>query len=394
MVNRPTRNYGAKPLKQCIMFLLSRYILKNTVITTLMISIVLTLIIWLTQTLRLLDFVLNGGAPMSLFGQMLFLIVPRFFEIILPLSLALGTVYSLNKFSADSELVVMQNSGLSPLRLSHGLIIFALSTAAFIFLLSGWITPLANRQLDRLRDVVKSEYSMGLLRPGIFNSIGSSATVYIAERTNLKDLRGVFIHLENEGEVPTTITAEQGGLITQNGKPVVIVFNGTRQQFNKKTGGIDNLKFERYTLDLSSLTNSITNLQLDPNEKTIPELWATDTSNMTPKDKQRTRGEFHSRFSRSLLTIAFALMSFVPFMIGKFNRRGQGMRVTVIIVGLLALQIVHLTSASLASSSLVGVIMLYAIPGIIAFLYAAVLLNDANYYKAINPFSRITESVA
>ncbi len=376
------------------MFLLSRYILKNTVITTLMISIVLTLIIWLTQTLRLLDFVLNGGAPMSLFGQMLFLIVPRFFEVILPISLALGTVYSLNKFSADSELVVMQNSGLSPLRLAQGLIVFAVTTALFIFVLCGWITPMANRKLDSLRNIVKSEYSMGLLRPGIFNSVGSNTTVYIVERTNLKDLRGVFIHFDKPGEIPTTITAEQGGLITQNGKPVVIVFNGTRQQFNKKTGGIDNLKFERYTLDLSSLSNGIASLELDPDEKTVPELMKTDTTNMEPKALQRLRGEFHSRFSTSLLTIAFALMSFVPFMVGKFNRRGQGARVTTIIVGLLALQIIHLGASSLAGTSIIGVILLYGVPGIIAFVYAAVLLNDANYYKALGPFALLKGKTA
>lgn len=362
------------------MYLLSRYLLKTTMITTLLISVILTLIIWLTQTLRLLDFVLNGGAPMRLFGAMLVLIIPRFFEIILPLSLALGTVYSLNKFSTDSELVIMQNSGLSPLRLSQGLIVFAFGVAIFILALSGWLTPMANRQMDKLRDVVKSEYSMGLLRPGIFNVIGDETTVYIAERTSLQDLRGVFIHFTKPGEPATTITAQQGGLITHNGKPLVVVFNGTRQQFNPKTGGIDNLKFERYSLDLSSMGSGGV-MRQDPDTKTVMELWSSPTIEGNTKEALRAKAEFHNRLSRPLLAIAFAFMSMVPFMIGRFNRRGQAKRMASIIVGILVLQIINMVSASLASSSVAGIILLYAVPSIIIFVYATLLMSDKNYYK-------------
>jgi lipopolysaccharide export system permease protein len=374
-ISQPKRYKG-------IMFLLSRYLLKSTMLTTILISLILTMIIWLTQTLRLLDFVLNGGAPFTLFGAMLVLIIPKFFETILPLSLALGTVYSLNKFSTDSELVVMQNSGLSPLRLAQGLIIFTLATAMFIFVLSGWITPLANRKMDALRDLVKSEYSMGLMRPGIFNTIGDDTTVYIAGRTSLQDLRGVFVHMTKPNEPATTITAEQGGLITNNGKQLLVIFNGTRQQFNEKTGGIDNLKFERYSLDLSSLTNSIENMQRDPNQSTVMELWHSPILADNSLGARRAKAELHSRLSLPFLTMAFSLMSFVPFLIGRYNRRGQAKRMTMIVFGLLGLQIIHLTSSSLANSSFLGLALLYAVPAGIIIIYSAILLADANYFKA------------
>jgi lipopolysaccharide export system permease protein len=355
-------------------------------LTTLLISIILTMIIWLTQTLRLLDFVLNGGAPFLLFGEMLLLIIPKFFEIILPLSLALGTVYALNKFSTDSELVVMQNSGLSPLRLAHGMIVFTFLTSFFIFVLAGWITPLANRQMDALRDVVKSEYSMGLLRPGIFNSVGDDVTVYIAGRTSLQDLRGVFVHMTKPNEPPTTITAEQGGLISNNGKQLLVIFNGTRQQFNQKTGSIDNLKFERYSLDLSSLTNSIENMQRDPNQSTVAELWHAPIFADNSVAARRARAEFHSRLSLPFLTIAFSLMSFVPFLIGRYNRRGQGKRMGIILVSIIAVQIIHLTSSSLANSSALGLVLLYGVPFVIIFVYASILLADKNYFKVFTNF--------
>lgn len=361
------------------MLLLSRYLLKNAALTTLFICVVLTLIIWLTQTLRLLDFVLNGGAPFSIFGSMLFLTIPRFFEIILPLSLALGILYALNKFSSDSELVVMQNSGLSPARLGRSLILFSLCIAAFIFVLSGWLTPMANREMDRLKGVVKSDYSLGLLRPGVFNLVGNDTTVYIAERTNLQDLKGVFIHTKDSPDEPAiTITAENGGLLTQNGKPFVVVFDGLRQQFNENTGMVETLRFERYSLDLSKMATEIEKLQMDPNERTLPELMQSEQTEENTKLYSRLRAELHSRMSRPFLTVAFALISLVPFLIGRFNRRGHGVRVLGIVISLIVLQCVHLGASSFAVTSFVGLTLLYAVPVAIIVGYMVFLLNDGD----------------
>lgn len=365
------------------MFLLSRYLLKNTALTTFFMCTVLTLIIWLTQTLRLLDFVINGGAPFRLFGAMLFLTIPRFFEVILPLSLALGVVYSLNKFSSDSELVVMQNSGLSPFNLGKAIIAFALLVATFLFILSGWLTPMANREMDRLRNVVKSDYSLGLLRPGVFNLVSDDTTVYIAERTNLQDLKGVFIHTNNPGEPPTTITAEHGGFITQNGKPLIVVFDGLRQQFNPQTGMVDMLKFERYSLDLSNLMQRIEKMQLDPNERTLTELWGNqnqDTGNI--KLDNRLRAELHTRMSRPFLVLAFTLISLVPFLIGRFNRRGHALRVGIIIAVLIVVQAIHLGASSFAVTSDMGIVLLYGVPLALIFGYGMLLMNDADYYRS------------
>lgn len=364
------------------MLLLPRYIVRNASLTTLFISLVLTMIIWLTQTLRLLDFVLNGGAPLKIFGALLFLTIPKFFEIILPISLALGTLYTLNKFSNDSELVVMQNSGLSPLRLAQGLLIFTAWAAFFIFILSGWLTPKANREMDRLRNVVKSEYSMGLLRPGIFNQVSDDTVVYIAQRTSLQDLKGVFIHMTPIGEPETTITAENGGLITQHGKPLVVVFDGMRQQFNPKTGMVETLKFERYSLDLSSLSTGLENIKADPNQNTVSELWRNGTDqNITPQLGKRVMAELHTRLSRPLLAAALSLIAMVPFLVGRFNRRGQAVRITWIMLAVLVTQALHLGASSMAITSGLGVILLYGIPLLVIALCTFVLLNDAEYYR-------------
>lgn len=367
------------------MLLLSRYLLKHVVLTTIMISLVLTLIIWLTQSLRLLDFIINGGAPMGLFGHMLVLSVPRFYEIILPLSLAIGIVYSLNKLSTDSEMVVMQNSGASPMQLAKGILAFSLLVSLFVFLLSGWTTPMANRELDRLRNVVKSDYGLGMLRAGVFNVIGGDTTIYIADRSDLQDLRGVFIYFNKEGQAPTTITAQHGGLVMRNGKPYVVVVDGVRQKFNPENGSIEKLKFQNYSLDLSSLLNKTPDLRLDPNDRTLPQLWRGEGADInTPLE--RLNAELHKRISNPFLTLSFSLLALVPFLCGYHSRRGQPWRLVLIGLGVITLQGLNMGLVQMAGKSFAGILLLYGLPVVTAAGCLFVLLNQKAFGDLVSSF--------
>ncbi len=364
------------------MLLLSRYLVKQVALITLVISVVLTLIIWLTQSLRLLDFIINGGAPMRIFAAMLVLTIPKFFEIILPLSLALGIVYAMNKLSSDSEVVVMHNTGASPIQLSQGILTFSVVVSLFIFIIAGWGTPLANRQLDHLRDIVKSDYSLGLLRPGVFNVIGNDTTIYISERSDLQDLRGVFIYFNKQGEAATTITAKRGGMVMRDGKPYVVVLEGTRQQFNPTTGSIDRLRFENYSLDLSSLINKAPDLHIEPDERTLTELWHTQ-----PKEDrtnpERLVTEFHLRLAKPLLTLAFGLLAITPFLRGTFNRRGQNGRLLAIIGGIILLQAIHLGSSHMSNHAGLGMALLYGSP-----VVSILLCWMALYHRTLSTWGR------
>ena len=361
------------------MFLLSKYLVKSCALTTFVISLVLTMIIWLTQSLRLLDFIINGGAPMRLFLNMLIMTVPSFYEIILPISLAIGIAYSLNKFSSDSEIVVMQNSGISPIKLASGTVSFIVIVASLVFLISGWFAPMANHRLDEIRNVVRSEYSMGLLRAGVFNTIGNDTTFYIAKRTDLQDLQGVFIHFNKLDELPTTITAERGGLIMRDGKPFVVIIDGIRQQFNPETGSIERLKFQNYSLDISSLLKRKDTILTEPEDQTLSNLWNKKADPTIYETPQRLRGEIHTRLSRPLLTLCFGLLALTPFLIGYFNRRGNALRLFFILLGVISLQIMNLGASHLATENMIGVFLLYIPPMIVCVYFLLKLTNHTQH---------------
>ena len=73
----------------------------------------MTAVIWLTQSLRLLDLVINRGQSAGTFAYLTVLLLPTMLTIIVPIAFFAGTLFALHKLNTDSELVVRVNGPLS-----------------------------------------------------------------------------------------------------------------------------------------------------------------------------------------------------------------------------------------------------------------------------------------
>src|ERR1700683_4222371 len=100
------------------MYHYSKYIVKNLVHSTLLITFSLTSIVWLTQALRFIDFIVNQGVSIAIFLKPTGLLIPSLVLMILPTALFCSVLFVYNKLKSDSELVVLQAAGLSRWRLS------------------------------------------------------------------------------------------------------------------------------------------------------------------------------------------------------------------------------------------------------------------------------------
>ena len=92
---------------------LTRYILRQSLGTTLFVTIALSAAIWLTQSLRLVDLIVNRGLSAELFFYLGILILPRFIDIVLPIGIFIAVLFTYNKLTAESEIVVMRAAGMS-----------------------------------------------------------------------------------------------------------------------------------------------------------------------------------------------------------------------------------------------------------------------------------------
>src|SRR5712672_1977139 len=104
---------------------LDRYILRQCLSVALFVTAALSAAVWLAQSLRLVDLIVNRGLSAEVFLYLALLILPRFFDIVLPIGAFIAVLFIFNRLTAESELVVMRSAGLSPLTLARPVMILA-----------------------------------------------------------------------------------------------------------------------------------------------------------------------------------------------------------------------------------------------------------------------------
>lgn len=331
------------------MLISTRYLLKNIFTVTVFVALTLTAVIWLTQSLRFLELIAASDAPPGLFLKLVALSLPRFLEIVLPVSLVVGILFSYHKLITDNELIVMRACGMDQRRLARPALMVAGVLSLLLLLMTTWLSPIALRHMQSLRQVIKAEYSALMLREGVFNTFGSDLTVYLRDRQG-GELRGMVIHdTRDRSSPPVTITAKKGAMAMIDGHPSIVVYEGMRQQFDSKTDSVSKLHFDRYIIDLRAFAEDVRVRWREASERTFFELLRPDQSDrFDAAHTKRFFIEANNRLLSPLNAIGFALVSLCCLLLGSYERRGYARKILLAIILVTALQVTSIGVASLA----------------------------------------------
>lgn len=343
---------------------INRYLLRNLAIATAVVTMALSAAIWLTQSLRLVELVVEGGAPFSVFLHLAVLSLPTFLSLVLPFGVLAGVLFTYHRMIVDSELVVMRAAGLGPMALARPALALGVIVMIICFALSLHLGPAAQRQLVAMRENVRADISATLLREGTFNELDKGLTVYVRDRLPDGTLQDLLIHDSRQPGIISTVVAQRGTLTEVDGQPRVLVHNGTQSKFTSATGKTEWLEFERYTVDLQALRKELAPRWVEPRERTVAQLWHPDDS---PEDKRfagRLSAELHNRIASPFLALGFAVIGLCALLPGEFSRRGRGQRVTVAAVLALVLQ-----AATLGIINIIG-----KAPSLTGLLYVVTIL--------------------
>lgn len=130
--------------------------------------------------------------------------------------------------------------------------------------------PAARAAMQELKQVISAEYSTFLLKEGVFNPVGDNLMIYLRSRQRGGELQGLLIHdTRPENKTPVTITARRGVMITAEDEPAVIIYDGSRQQYDPETGSLSRLEFEEYTLEIKNFRAQIRQRWRDAEERNI-----------------------------------------------------------------------------------------------------------------------------
>ncbi len=339
-----------------------RYVFKNLAIVTVITAIVLAAIILLTQSMKFLELIIESGASSAAFWILTLLALPRFFEVILPIAAMISCLFVYNRMASDSEVVVMRAAGQSPMRLAQPAISLALIVTIVLLFITSWLAPVTLASMQQMRQVIKAQYSSLLLREGVFNQIGAELTVYVHNKNKEGELEGLIIHDSRAVlEQPVTIIAKKGVILLSDEGQKVLVYEGSRQDFNPKTTGLNRLDFERYSIDLPE-GEEVRLRWKEPDERTFMELLNPDENIKRDVDSKKDfLTEAQRRIVTPFLTLTYTAIVLSFLLLGPVNRRGQNVRVSLAVLTVIILQGVYLAAVNQAGETVFGLLFMHAL---------------------------------
>lgn len=353
---------------------LDRYVFRQLAAALLAVTLGLAALIWLTQSLRFVELVLDRGLPLGVFLELTGLLLPSFLAVILPITTFVVVVFSYLRLAADRELVAMRAAGLSQWRLARPALALALLSVGACYALQLWLVPLSHAAFRQWQFEIRNQIAAVLLQEGVFSAVGDDLTVYARLRERDGTLRGILVHDARDPGAPVTILAEAGRIADGPSGPRVTLLDGQRQQVQRGPDGAPRLSvlaFGENSVDLARASGRPEDARnRDSRERSVAELLNPDPAeNLPERDVRKFRADAHGRLSSPLTALSYALVGLAAALGGGFRRHGTPLAALAGVGAVVALLALGLAAGNLAARDprFVPLVWLHAVgPGLAA----------------------------
>ena len=232
---------------------LDRYIFRQLLGSFLFFLLIFTGIIWITQALEILDFIVESRQPVLVFLELGALRMPRVWTIALGVSGFSSAIYVTNRLYNEAELNVMMATGQSNMRLLRPFIALGVFVAILLSFNIHYLQPHASKYSVIRANEITQNYVIALIQPGRFVTARPNITMYFGNDTSEGELSNIFIEERIDDGNTVSYFAQSGQIHKDADVQKLIMFNGMIQQFNPQTEVINVVQFESYAYNLDLL---------------------------------------------------------------------------------------------------------------------------------------------
>jgi len=312
------------------MRLIERYLLRQLVGPVVLATLALVGVALLSQSLSQLDLLVNQRQSALIFLKVTLLAMPRLIDMVMPVAVFVAALVSLNRLHTEQEIVVCFAGGMSRWRVISPAMRLSATIAFLMLILNLWIQPLAYREMRRELFEVKTDLAATLVREGEFSTPAPGLTVYAQGVDSGGNLTNLFIHQVKPDGSDTTYSAETGRIGHSQGRPVLILQNGSNQELSRQ-GVLNFLTFRSYTFDLAPLTNSDELIHYKPSDRYLHELFFPDLQqDWERRNRLGLLAEGNARIANPLYNVAFMALALAAIIGGGFSRLGYGRRIAAL----------------------------------------------------------------
>lgn len=247
---------------------LTRYLARMFAIDALILFGVVCFLLWMVQCLRIFDTVSVKGQSLLTLGWQGVLAMPPLVLTFAFVCVGIGLARALVALQSNHELHIIHTShGLGDLFRAAGVV--ALIGAAGVLVISNFLAPLANRQLNALNAAITADLVSSTLRPGRFMQVTPGVVLLIGGRTGNGEITEFFADDRRDPEVRRTYVAESATVARAQDGYVLQLRDGSLQsrgpgeRFSEIKFGQYHVNVDRFTQttatpDPVSITDSVT----------------------------------------------------------------------------------------------------------------------------------------
>jgi lipopolysaccharide export system permease protein len=233
--------------------LIDRYLARSIAVPLLGTLILAAMLLILDKMLRLFQYVVDAGGPVSVVWRMLANLLPEYLALGIPIGLMLGILLAFRKLALSSELDALRGIGVGYGRLLRVPDLYAVPLMLLNLGIVGYLEPFSHYRYEGLRFDLKSGALGAAIKVGEFNQLGKGLTLRIDRSENDgTQLHGIFVQMEDKG-MSVAATAEHGRFLSTD-DPDTILFRldkGRLVQDSPKFATPRALAFDIYDLPIS-----------------------------------------------------------------------------------------------------------------------------------------------
>jgi len=240
-----------------MMWTLYRYLLKELLPSFLLGVVGFTFILLTGRILQLTELFVNKGIPLLFILRLLYLLLPSFLVLTIPMATLLSVLITFNRLSSDNEITAFKASGVSLYQMIPPVMVLALGTTLITAVLSISALPVANEASRSLLYQMASSRAQAGVRERVFNDDFEGLVIYVERVTpRTFEWENVFISdSRNAAEVHTIIARD--GMVLSDPQRLIVTLRlkeGAIHKLGDQPSGYQKVDFKTYDLRLNLKT--------------------------------------------------------------------------------------------------------------------------------------------
>ena len=281
--------------------IINRYLIREIALPLVTVTAILMVIFMSFNAVRYTADAAAGLLPASTVIYLTLLRSLIAIEVLLPVALYLAVVLGMGRLYSDNEMVALQATGVSELRVVRSVLWLSLAVAIVVASLSLAVRPWAYQKSYLLKAQAEADFNLDKLEAGQFYSAEESGTVIFVEHINKrqKRLEQVYFFRTTDQKIDIINARQAWQLVTDPFAPLELQFRDGAQYQIDLTGTRDlTLKFKRLSVILKPYDQDLDRYR----SKTIETLQLAGSNN--PDDM----AEFQWRLTTPVTTLLLGIL--------------------------------------------------------------------------------------